>query len=283
MSKTLPGWRLKKKTQKNPVRRLEKKPPGWFGPPPYVSSYDETKHFGSYGEAYDFDVAEMDRAHLKQVQERERQRKKEILTPLNRQIEANMRGMYEGVYGKPKKNPKFAGFMGTTHFQQRVQQRSSGLSKRREKRLRVLYTALKTGQAQLGVTRGKYAIQFGGEPGFQGDYLVVEVARGRVVAFVSLLVDQNVRLVDTGLLHYNSVMPKGRKNPGRYGSPPAPGWAMNEILKGGFTDVKYLWEKGSADGPVIVFEAERQGDRYQLEAGRIRGADQLHIRAYKLK
>ena len=104
-------------------------------------------------------------------------------------------------------NPKFAGFMGTTHFQQRVQQRSGGLSKRKEKKLQNLYSALKTGQARLGVSRGKYAIQFGGEPGRQGDYLVVEVDRGRVVAFVSLLVDQNVGVPDTGLLHYAKVMP----------------------------------------------------------------------------
>ena len=104
-------------------------------------------------------------------------------------------------------NPKFAGFMGTTHFQQRVQQRSGGLSKRKEKKLQNLYSALKTGQARLGVSRGRYAIQFGGEPGRQGDYLVVEVDRGRVVAFVSLLVDQNVVVPDTGLLHYAKVMP----------------------------------------------------------------------------
>jgi hypothetical protein len=126
---------------------------------------------------------------------------------------------------KAKKNPgKFAGFMGTTHFQQRVQQRSAGLSKRKERKLRNLYSVLRSGEANLSGRHGKYAIQFGGEPGRQGDYLVVEVVNGKAVAFVSLLVAQSVRMGDTGLLRYNQVIPKVLRNPywveiGEDGSP----------------------------------------------------------------
>ena len=95
----------------------------------------------------------------------------------------------------------------TRHFAQRIEERALGLSPRRMKKFDALYKALSKGTARTAGIHGRYAIQFGGEPGGVGDYLVANFTAGHIDGFISLLVDQRVIVPDTGIIPASRVLP----------------------------------------------------------------------------
>jgi hypothetical protein len=95
----------------------------------------------------------------------------------------------------------------TRHFGKRIEERGVDLSPRRKKKFDVLYTALSNGTARTVGLHGRYAVQFGGEPGGQGDYLVVNITAGHVDGFISLLVDQRVIVSGTSIIPSWKVLP----------------------------------------------------------------------------
>jgi hypothetical protein len=112
--------------------------------------------------------------------------------------------------------PQSEALSNTAHFLARVEQRLNGLSRRKQKRFRLLYDALSKDEARTAALHGKYAFQFGGDPRRQGDYLVAEVSNGRTVGFITLLVNQFVpHQQATRVVSAKSVMPptSAYKNP----------------------------------------------------------------------
>lgn len=115
---------------------------------------------------------------------------------------------------------------GTRHFVERVAERGKELSARNQKKLEVVYTALKSQRAKTAGLHGRYAVQFGGPPGGRGNYIVVHITGGNVTGFISLLVDQKVLMPETTIVSAKSLgidlkaKPRRRhlkllKNPGK--------------------------------------------------------------------
>lgn len=86
---------------------------------------------------------------------------------------------------------------GTQHFGERVAERFGSRSEKEKKKLLAVYLALKTHKANTKFLDGRYAIQFGGPPGEKGNYVVVEITRGVVTGFISVLADQHVIVPNT--------------------------------------------------------------------------------------
>lgn len=95
----------------------------------------------------------------------------------------------------------------TRHFGKRFDERAVDLSPRRKKKYDALYTSLSRGTARTTGLHGRYAIQFGGEPGEQGDYIVVNITAGHLDGFISLLVDQRVIVSGTAIIPAWRVLP----------------------------------------------------------------------------
>jgi hypothetical protein len=104
-------------------------------------------------------------------------------------------------------NPPPRRIEGTEHFRQRCEERLAQASNRTKKKFRALYDALTSGRERTIGLHGKYAIQFGGEPRGQGDYLVVSITNGHIDGLLSLLVNQVVIKQDTAIVPATRVLP----------------------------------------------------------------------------
>ena len=82
--------------------------------------------------------------------------------------------------------------VGTHHFQVRMRERFAHRKDSHKRKLLATYLALKNHTARTGMMTGKYAVQFGGLPGGEGDYIIVHMTGGVVDGFISVLSHQKV-------------------------------------------------------------------------------------------
>jgi len=96
---------------------------------------------------------------------------------------------------------------GSPHFEDRLIERHEKLTGGGYKRLTRLHKSLSARTARTGGLHGVYAIQFTGEHGCKGDYLVVSIRRGVLEGFITVLVDQWVIVPDTKIILASDVLP----------------------------------------------------------------------------
>lgn len=116
--------------------------------------------------------------------------------------------------------------LGTMHFDKRNAERFASRDDETRRKLLTTYLALKNRDARISALNGRYAVQFGGTPRGQGDYIVVEITGGIVSGFISLLSNQRVIMSNTTILQAKDIginlkrerkpkeNPVARRNPG---------------------------------------------------------------------